>query len=142
MKKISIICFLFFCMYCSKEEVKTTPKKRNITESVYASVTIQPDNLYQVYAAVAGVLENNLVAENDLVVKGTSIAQIINNTPVLNTKNAKLSLAQSKENYNGSTTVLNSINDEIIAAKIKFPAQILKNLLLAYSKKLRQLNLK
>ena len=46
---------------CSKKEDKILPKKQDLTESVYTSVIIQPDSLYQVYAAVAGILENNLV---------------------------------------------------------------------------------
>jgi HlyD family secretion protein len=118
MKKISIICFLFFCISCAKNEEKTIPETRNMTESVYASVTIQPDSLYQVYASVAGILEKNLVQEGHLVFKETPLIKVVNNMPKLNTENAKLTVSLAKENYTGSAAILAGIEDEIIAANL------------------------
>jgi hypothetical protein len=40
---------------------------------------VQPDSLYQVYAAIGGILDCNLGKEGDLVQKGTPLLQIINN---------------------------------------------------------------
>lgn len=114
------ICLIFYISSCSKQQEKIFPKYRNITESVYTSVTIQPDSLYQAYASVAGILEKNLVEEDNLVFKGKSIIKVINNTPQLNTKNTKLSLEMAKENYKGSAAVLNGIKNEISTAEIKF----------------------
>ncbi len=94
--------------------------KRDLTESVYSSVTIQPDSLYQVYAIVAGILDKNLVEEGDMVSKNQPIIQIINNTPKLNTQNAKLSLELAQENYNGSAAILSGIEDEILAATLQY----------------------
>lgn len=120
MKKISIIFFLFLCISCTKKGEKTVPENRNMTESVYASVTIQPDSLYQVYASVAGILEKNLVEEGDLVFKETSLIKVVNNMPKLNTENAKLTLGLAKENFTGSAAVLNGIEEEMIAANLKY----------------------
>ncbi|MEP2238439.1 MAG: efflux RND transporter periplasmic adaptor subunit, partial [Maribacter sp.] len=91
-----------------------------LISSVYASVTIQPDSIYQVYAVVAGILDDNLVEEGDLVKKGDAILQINNRTPVLNSENAYLTLQQSKENFQGSAAILKSIEDDIYAAELKF----------------------
>jgi multidrug efflux pump subunit AcrA (membrane-fusion protein) len=103
---------------CQAEQEKILPKKRAITESVYSSVTIQPDSLYQAYAIVAGILDQNLVEEGDLVHKGEKIIQIINATPKLNTENARLALQLAKDNYSGSSAVLSGIMDQIAAAKL------------------------
>ena len=46
--------------------------------------------------------------------------QIINNTPKLNSQNAKFALDLAKENYNGSAAILSSIEEEIAAAKLNF----------------------
>jgi len=107
-------------MSCSGKQYKILPEQRSLTESVYSSVIIQPDSLYQVYANVAGILDNNLVEEGDVVSKGESLIQIINSTPELNAKNAKLTLQLAKENYYGSSAILSSIQEEIIAAKLKY----------------------
>lgn len=105
---------------CSRQQDKMLPIKQNLTESVYASITIQPDSLYQAYAIVAGILDNNLVDEGQSISKHEAILQIINNTPKLNTQNAKFALDLAKENYNGSAAILNSIKDEIVAATLQF----------------------
>ena len=103
---------------CGSDSEKILPTKITMTESVYSSVTVQPDSLYQAYAAVGGILDHNLLEEGDVVSKGQPILQIINNAPKLNTENARLALQLSKENYEGSATVLSGIQDEISAVKL------------------------
>lgn len=114
----------FYCLLlvfsCKNNVDKILPSEEKLIESVYSSVIVQPDSLYQVYAAVGGILETNLVEEGDLVTKGTPIAQIINNTPKLNTENAKLSLHLARENYQGSNTLLRALRDEISAAQLQY----------------------
>lgn len=104
---------------CGNQEDKIYPTKMKITESVYSSVTVQPDSLYQVYAAVGGILEKNLVEEGEKVSKDQPIAQIVNNAPRLNTQNALLSLELARENYSGKNAVLSGLKDEITAARLK-----------------------
>jgi multidrug efflux pump subunit AcrA (membrane-fusion protein) len=113
-----ICCFLFLGLGCKKEKDKIHAERTTITESVYSSITIQPDSLYQAYAIVAGILDKNLVREGDTVYKGAPLLQIINTTPKLNSDNAKLALQLARENYNGSSGVLTGIRDQIAAAAL------------------------
>ncbi len=117
---IVIATLALFFWGCGNEDGKILPKKTKITESVYASVTIQPDSLYQAYAIVAGILDKNLVEEGDTVEKGQPILQIINNTSKLSSENARLAFELAKENFTGSAAILKSIEDEINAAVLKF----------------------
>lgn len=119
MKAFYFLIILLIAMSCSDKRDKILPIEQTVTESVYSSVTIQPDSLYQVYAIVAGILDQNLIEEGDLIVKDQVLIQIINSTPKLNAQNAKFSLELAKENYNGSATILSSIEEEIEAAKLK-----------------------
>ncbi|MFD0798716.1 efflux RND transporter periplasmic adaptor subunit [Maribacter chungangensis] len=115
------IVFVFFLMVaCKSDQEKVLPQKTTITQSVYASATVQPDSLYEVYAVVSGILEANTVAEGNTVQKGDVIAQITNTAPELNTENAKLSLELAKENYSGSSGVLRGIEEEIAAAALRY----------------------
>ncbi|WP_055444503.1 efflux RND transporter periplasmic adaptor subunit [Lacinutrix himadriensis] len=120
MRYLIATAILFFCISCSKKEDKILPTEQDLTESVYTSVTIQPDSLYQAYAIVSGILDKNMVEEGDIIIKNQAIVQIINNTPILNTQNAKLSLDLAKENYNGSAAILAGIKEEIAAANLKY----------------------
>ncbi|MBT8256542.1 MAG: efflux RND transporter periplasmic adaptor subunit [Bacteroidia bacterium] len=109
----------FLLVSCSNSDGKIQLQRTQITESVYSSVVIQPDSLYQVHAAVSGILENNLVGEGDTVIEGTPLLQIINTNPKLNTANARLALELARQNLSGSAAVLGSIEDEILAARLK-----------------------
>jgi len=120
MRYFLITVFVLFSYSCGEQKEKTFPQKTRLTESVYASATIQPDSLYQVYAAVGGILDRNFVEEGDLVKKGDALLEIINNTPKLNTENAKLSLQLAQKNYNGSAAILKGLEDEIQAATLTF----------------------
>lgn len=118
--KYLVVLVLLFSFSCKDNKEKIKPVARDLTESVYSSVTIQPDSLYQVYAIVAGILDKNLVEEGYMVSKNQAIMQIINNTPKLNTQNAKLSLELARENFNGSAAILSGIEDEILAATLQY----------------------
>ncbi|WP_262420273.1 efflux RND transporter periplasmic adaptor subunit [Flagellimonas meishanensis] len=90
----------------------------SLTESVYASATIQPDSLYQVYSVVTGILDRVWAEEGDAVAKGDRILQITNTSPELSMKNSELALQLAKENYSGSAAVLKGIEDEIRSAEL------------------------
>lgn len=120
MKLFGFFLVIITLTTCSRKQDKILPTKRVLTESVYSSVTVQPDSLYKAYAVVAGILDSILIEEGDAVKKHQTILQIINSTPKLNTQNAKFALALAKENYNGNAAILSGIADEISAAKLKF----------------------
>ncbi|MCM4160848.1 HlyD family efflux transporter periplasmic adaptor subunit [Antarcticibacterium flavum] len=110
---------LLLVLSCGNEKEKILPAEKGISESVYSSVTVQPDSLYQVYSIVNGILERNLVEEGELVKIGQPVIQIINSNPKLNTENARLSLQMAEKNFKGSNNILSGIEDEITAAQLK-----------------------
>lgn len=118
MKKLLFTCCLFLWFSCDQKDETIFPTKTRLTESVYSSVTIQPDSLYQAYAAVNGILDRNLVEEGDSVSPGTPLLQIINNAPKLNTENARFALQMAIENYGGSAGILKSLQDEVFSAEL------------------------
>ena len=118
MKRLLSGCCFLLCFSCGEKQETIYPTRTHLTESVYSSVTIQPDSLYQAYAAVNGILERNWVEEGDSVIPGTPLVQIINTAPKLFTENAKFALSLAQENYNGSAAVLRSIQEEIESAEL------------------------
>ena len=110
---------IFCILSCGSNNEKIKPAITTISESVYSSVTVQPDSLYQVFAAVSGILDQNLVEEGVDVVKGTPVVQIINNAPQLNVENARLNLELAVDNYSGNNAVLRTLEEEIRAARLQ-----------------------
>ncbi len=79
---------------CKRDPDGINPKITSLTESVYSSVTIQPDSLYEVHSTVSGILDQTFVTEGELVLAGSPLVQITNTMPELNAQNAKIVFQQ------------------------------------------------
>lgn len=120
MKYFSLFAIFTSLLFsCTQKKEKTYPEKLPMTESVYASATVQPDSMYQVHSVAMGILDKIWVEEGDKVAKGDQILQITNTSPELNKENARLALELARNNYSGTAAVLSSIEDEIEAAKLQ-----------------------
>lgn len=113
------VCITITLVSCGGDNEKILPKKQTITESVYASVIIQPDSLYEAYASVSGILEGKFVEEGDTVTKGSPLLRISNTTPSLTAENAALNLKLARENFSGDNAVLKNLRDEIESAALR-----------------------
>lgn len=120
MRRVSLVLICIALVSCHNKRESAIVQKRSITESVYASATVQPDSLYEAYSIVSGILETNLVEEGALVRKQQPIIKILNTAPKLNAKNAKLAYDLALENYKGSSALLKTIQDEIDAAELQY----------------------
>ncbi len=105
---------------CGNPKDSVTPSTETITESVYASVTLQPDSMYRVHAAVSGILEANLVSEGDSVRPGSLLLRITNRNPELNAANARLQMELAQSNYTGDATPLKDLRTQIRTAELTF----------------------
>ena len=117
------LCFIFVIAVlfsCNTDTEGIFPDSGPLTESVYATVTIKPDSLYEVYAAVAGILQQNLVEEGDTIKKGQPLFQIVNNTPLLQVENAKLNLELAQKNLRGNNNVLDELENQIGTAALQY----------------------
>ena len=105
---------------CRGEVNRLKPEVTSLTESVYASLTVQPESLYYAYAAAGGIIKANLVTEGDDVATGQTLVEIENANPELNAKNALLALDLARENFSGAKGVLPEMESQISAARLKF----------------------
>lgn len=120
MKNLFYSTALLLLISCGKNnETEQKPVKQDITESVYASVTIQPDSLYAVYSIATGILEQIFIEEGDTVIFDQNLFQITNNNPKLSSENARLSMQIAKENFSGEHAILNDLKNEIKLAELK-----------------------
>ncbi len=116
---LSLSTPMLFLASCQKNEGAIKAEITTLTESVYASVTIQAEDLYNVHSAVSGIINEVLVEEGDIVRYQSPLIQITSTSPELNLHNARLALDLAKRNYEGRANLLNEIRDEIVIAKLK-----------------------
>ncbi|WMN12116.1 efflux RND transporter periplasmic adaptor subunit [Marivirga salinae] len=76
---------------CNNNSETITPKKSDITESVYASGILKSVNQYEVFTQFNGKIEEIFVREGDFVRKGEPLFQIENSSAKLSTDNARIS---------------------------------------------------
>ncbi|MEQ8555326.1 MAG: efflux RND transporter periplasmic adaptor subunit [Cyclobacteriaceae bacterium] len=117
-KSIVSVLVIFFVTGCNSSSDTITPTVCDITESVYASVTITPDSLYKVHTTVSGILIERYVQEGDMVREGQVLVQISNESPHLNTENARLALQLARENLFGSSSILKTLENKIETARL------------------------
>ncbi len=105
---------------CGNDDKSIHPQVRNITESVYASLTVEPKDVYNVYSAAPGILDTLFVEEGDLVQHGQLLAQVVAQNPRLNTSRAQLNVQLAEEKYHGSANLLKNIEKDIEIAAQQF----------------------
>lgn len=113
--KILFTLLLITLIACGKEEESTKPVVQTLTESVYASVTIQPEGMYDVYASASGIISKIYLQEGDTVSKDQLLAEVSSDLSKLNKENAQLNMELARKKYKGDANILDRLKDEIEA---------------------------
>lgn len=101
-------------LFSCQEAAETTQANiTQMTESVYASVTVKPANFYNSFVAQAGIIQKIYVEEGQLIEKGQLLMKVAADRQSFITDNAALTVNKAKDNYLGKTTLLANITDEI-----------------------------
>ena len=113
------VSFVFVLLSCANKQSETHPVRKDLIESVYASVTILPKDVYKVNASISGYLDQLNVAEGDAIKKGQLLFVISNEVMKLNERNAELNYEWVKDNFKGEANVLEDLKLSIYSAKVK-----------------------
>lgn len=114
--RIVLLLFIFTLASCAfqAEQESTKGQVRDITEAVYASVTIRPETSYHPQTSRSGLIEEIYVEEGDLVKKGDRLFQLSISADLGNRlTNAQLNLGEAKANFMGKDNLLRNIETEI-----------------------------
>jgi RND family efflux transporter MFP subunit len=105
---------------CNSNRESTKPKRETLINTVYSSVTIEPDNVYKVNSTFSGNIEDILVYEGDLVKKGDILFILANKPILLNQENEELNQSLLLQSYKGKANVLEDLKLESQSARINF----------------------
>lgn len=97
MKKIISVLAALFILFssCRQTEKEIKPEQKRLTETVYASGTLQPADEYKVTASVDGYLQRAFVKEGDTVQSGQALFQLYNENRSTGVQTAAALLQQS-----------------------------------------------
>lgn len=113
MQKSLLILFILFLFSCQSEQEEIKPKMGKLTESVYASIQVEPLDYYTVYPISSGIIEKVFVDDGDSVSQGQLIAMISTDKSKLNVQDANINFQLAKEKFKGQETVLANILEEL-----------------------------
>ncbi len=102
---------------CTAEPEKTLPQVEELVISVYASVLVQPDDLYSVFPEVSGTIERLYIKEGDTLSEGQLLARIKASNQKLTVSSAQLKTDLAKENLSGKASQLSLLEEEMESAK-------------------------
>ena len=112
MRKIMYGVMLMYGFSCKNPKATTKPTLMDITESVYATVSVSPEVLYAPHAKRSGIIEEIWVEKGDTVQKGDLLFVISTAEEDKQLVDAYLDLAQAKANFTGKENLLKNLKLE------------------------------
>lgn len=95
----------------------TTPQRRDITEAVYASATVQPADQYRVFPEAGGVTTERTIELGDTVRRGDLLFRIRNTTAELQTQTARLNYDLARAELAGQSNQLDELERQVALAQ-------------------------
>lgn len=116
---LSLVASVVLFSSCSNEQKTTSPQKRSITEVVYASGNLYPENEYKLFANTSGYLTEVFVTEGDSVQLNQDIFLI--DVPNRNSESDATALAFRLAQLNSASDspVIGQLTERLKAAKMK-----------------------
>jgi multidrug resistance efflux pump len=108
---------LLFC--CGRTSTETRPIRKNVTETVFASGVLVPDNQYNLTAQNDGYLIKLNFIEGDTIKKGAILAVIENKQNDFNANGANALLAIAGSNTSPDAPALKQLSANIDMAKLR-----------------------
>lgn len=98
---------------CREKQEYVYATRADITESVYATAVVRPEGEYRAAANQPGLIAAMHVTEGQLVQAGDALFTIENDIQGLNEANARLAYEQARNNYQGSSSRLVELQQQV-----------------------------
>jgi multidrug efflux pump subunit AcrA (membrane-fusion protein) len=117
--RIVLVSGMWLLVACGKNATETTPQRKDLTDMVFASGSLEADDQYNLTAQTAGYLVKLNFVEGDTVRAGQILAVIENNQNVINAEGAAQLQRLAQRNTEASAPALLQITANIDAAKAR-----------------------
>ncbi len=114
-----LVSGIWLLMACGKHATETTPQRKDLTDMVFASGSLEADDQYNLTAQTTGYLTALNFVAGDMVRTGQLLAVIDNNQNVINAKGAARLQRLAQQNTKATAPALLQIRANIDAAKAK-----------------------
>jgi multidrug efflux pump subunit AcrA (membrane-fusion protein) len=121
MKNISLILLFAFVLFsCGKKTNETKPERKNVTETVFASGSLEPDNKYNLIAQSDGYIIDLKFNNGEEVKAGQVLAIIDNKASLINASSAEYLTNIAAQNASSEGPTLKQAQANLQLLKEKF----------------------
>lgn len=117
---ILILVFSFALISCGKKINETKPIRKDVTETVFASGTLEPDNKYNLIAQSEGYITDLKFNNGDEVKEGQVLAVIDNKTNSINASSTEILTAIAAQNASNEGPTLKQAQANLKLLEEKF----------------------
>jgi multidrug efflux pump subunit AcrA (membrane-fusion protein) len=114
------ISVLLIFSSCGKKSLETNPERKDITETVFASGTLEPENKYNLTAQTDGYIIDLKFDHGDIVKTGQVLAIIDNKTNQINNQSADILLGIAAQNASVEGPALKQASQNLNFLREKF----------------------
>ena len=120
-KLVTLLTSLILIVSCGKKSTETQPIRKDITETIFASGTLMPDEKYNLTSLTEGYLVELNFEEGDTLIANQLLAIIDNKQNVINAESANQLLAIASTNTSTNAPALKQakINIEFAEQKLR-----------------------
>lgn len=117
---ISVLFLIPLLVSCKGERIGYTVEEKSIVESVYSSVTIEPESLYSVYSLLPGRIVRINKEIGDSLLFGDVLGTIESVNASNNSANAALNVALIQNQLSGNASIIDDLNSEIATVAYQY----------------------
>jgi HlyD family secretion protein len=115
----SLAALLLFAVSCKKKVTTQKLQQRDITEVVYASGTLEPENQFTLYSLADGTIAEIFVTEGDTVSVSQSLLRVEGNATDARLYSAEEIYRTAQQNYGENSPALLELKTQLISIKNK-----------------------
>ncbi len=116
---LNILGLIFFLSSCGKKAEETQPIRKDVTETIFASGTLEAQNSYELTAQTDGYLKQVSFKESDFVKQGQLLAVIENQQNQLNAQSSQALFDIAKSGLSPNSPQLLQASNSVELAKQK-----------------------
>jgi len=117
-KYLIVLTILISLFSCGKQIQETSPIRKDVIETVFASGILEPEGMYNLTAQTSGYLTEISFKEGDLITEGTILAVIENKENVLNSTSSAVLLNIAQQNVSTNSPALLQAKNTIATTKL------------------------
>ena len=116
---VAFIVIGLFAVSCSEERVTHTVEESNIIESVYSSVVVEPQDMYNVIGSISGYVDVIDVVVGQEISINQQLFRVKDVQSASTTNNARLAYDLAQSNYSGNVTMVEDLKLDLNNALLK-----------------------